>query len=351
MQLIDTCPFNLKDDKIRILWEITPRCNMRCKHCLFYDNEEILKEELTTKQIYKIIDNISKEPKVREIWISGGEPLIRDDIVQICSYISKKNIVPSISTNGILLTRQLAEDLYKSGVRYIHLSIDGATEETHDNLRRTKNAFKKLMEAMDILKQSPIKFGASFMVTEESIKEIEDVLEIAKQKQLNVISFYLVARLGRGAKNFNDNQEDLSKKLLEKMEKIDKAKYENLKIEVFRTPNYKQPSNGLKECKGYNFLNITYDGRLGACPWLMKSENKFDVGSLLDEDFVILKEQCVNKMKEKIEKRKNSIEFCRKCSYNSSCKKGCVALQINDKDELNGLDPICPKLHQEVTYA
>lgn len=88
-KVLNACPFNLQDGKERILWEITPRCNMNCKHCLFFlGNGKNKKDEITTDQAYKIIDNIKKDKSIKAIWLSGGEPLLRKDIVQICKYIS-----------------------------------------------------------------------------------------------------------------------------------------------------------------------------------------------------------------------------------------------------------------------
>ena len=90
----------------------------------------------------------------------GGEPLLRKDIVDICQKISEYNIKPSISTNGILLNKKLIEQLHNAGVDYIHLSIDGGTAKTHEALRGVKGSFELLMNAMDMLKASPIKTGA-----------------------------------------------------------------------------------------------------------------------------------------------------------------------------------------------
>ena len=243
-------------------------------------------------------------------------------------------IKPSISTNGSLLTKQLIEELYHSGVRYIHLSIDGANSKTHDELRGVPNAFETLMEKMELLKNSPIDVGASFMVTEKSINEIDDVLEIAKNKKLSVISFYLIAELGRGKINFKENKRKLSKMLYEKISSIDRSKYPGLKIEMFRANKIDDKKDYiLQECKGYNFFNITYDGKLGACPWIMKSNNAFYVGNVLNDDFLTLKNKCKSQMKQLIDERKNNIKFCMNCEKNKECGKGCVALQINENDE------------------
>ncbi len=347
MKILNSCPFNLSDDKTRILWEITPRCNMNCKHCLFYQNtQKGITKELSTEEVYKIIDNVSKDKNISAIWISGGEPLLRRDIVDICKYISSKNIKPSISTNGVLLTNELINELYSSDVKYIHLSLDGAKANTHDSLRGVQGAFDKLMEVLDLLKESPIEIGASFMVTEESVEELEEVVRIAENKKLSVLSFYLVAELGRGAKNFNNDKRDLIEKLSNKIEDIEnnRDKESNLKIEVFRADRSDEKDNVLQECKGYQFLNITYDGRLGPCPWLMKSEEGFDVGSLLENDFIKLENICKNKMKQKIKERKNNISYCKSCPNNEICGKGCMALQNLNKGNLYRIDPICPSL-------
>ena len=352
MKILNSCPFNLSDNKTRILWEITPRCNMSCKHCLFFQNNQNgFMQEMKLDDVYKIIDNISKDKNVTAIWLSGGEPLLRKDIVQICEYISNKNIVPSLSTNGVLLNEELIESLYNAGVRYIHLSLDGAKASTHDKLRGVKGAYSKLMDVMELLKKSPIRSGASFMVTEESIDEIEDVIKIADEKGLNVLSFYLVAELGRGAENYKTDKSNLAERLANKIEKIEKLRMDNskLKIELFRAD---KPSNCeenvLQKCKGSNFLNITYDGKLGACPWFMKSEEGFDVGSILENDFIELEEKCKNIMKEKIEERQNNIEYCKKCPNEALCGKGCIALQNLNKGSYYKLDPICPNIKRTV---
>lgn len=343
MKILNTCPFNLKEDKIRVLWEITPYCNMNCKHCLFFENTKVeTKNELSTEQVYKIIDNLAKEKKLNAIWLSGGEPLLRKDIVQICEYISKYNIEPSLSTNGILLNEKNIKELSKAGVKYVHLSIDGAKPSTHDELRGVKGSFDKLMEVLDLLKKSSIKRGASFMVTDESVEEIEDVIKIAKEKELSVISFYLVAKLGRGAENFKEDENILKEKLQEKISKLDNLD-DKLKIEIFRA-DHTEDKSMLQECHAERFLNITYDGKLGACPWLMKSDKSLEVGSLLDTDFTELERRCKHKILEKKAKRLEKMSFCNQCSQNNLCGKGCMALQITKQGVYSGLDPICPRI-------
>ena len=171
------------------------------------------------------------------------------------------------------MNQKLIEQLHMAGVDYIHLSIDGGTANTHEELRGVKGSFDLLMKAMDMLKASPIKTGASFMVTEESIDEMEKVIEIAVDKDLSVMSFYLVAELGRGAENFKNQKSDLVSRLQDKIEKLQRWQKEsnsNLKIEVFRADKYNDDEEAvLQECRSVLFINFTYDGYFGGCPWLM----------------------------------------------------------------------------------
>lgn len=344
MKVLNTCPFNLKDDSLRVLWEITPFCNMNCKHCLFYENTKIENQKQLTKQeVYKIIDNLSKEKSLKAIWLSGGEPLMRKDIVEICKYISNYGIEPSLSTNGILLTPEKIRELEDAGVKYMHLSIDGATAPTHDALRQVKGSFDKLMKVFDYLKNSSIKRGASFMVTENSIDEIEDVVKIAKEKELSVLSFYLVAKLGRGAKNFNNDEIDLRKKLQRKIERLAVHDKSDLKIEVFRA-DHAEKNSVLQECKADRFLSISYLGKLGGCPWLMKSDKSLEVGSLLEEDFIELQKKCKVKIFQKKAERREKMSYCDQCSQKEQCGKGCLALQKTEDGVYYGLDPICPEI-------
>lgn len=340
--ILETCPFHLSDNKIRLLWEITSRCNMKCKHCLYYSDSSrnTSHADLDFGNVKRIIENISKDGRVSSIWISGGEPLVRADIVDVCSEISKYNITPSISTNGILLTKELIQQFWNAGVRYIHLSIDGSSASTHDSLRRTPGAFDKLLKGLEMLASSPITTGASFMVTEHSIGEVRGVYELAKSFGLKTLSFYTPAPLGRG-KSLNSNNFPLSQKLSDIIASIEPS---NIKIETPRIHLKSSVDAVLPSCKGSNFLTITSTGNLGACPWLMKSPFSFYVGNLLEHSFSELVEKCQNQMQSFQENRMKTLRFCElNCPNHYRCGRGCPALSYANSDsELYNMDPMCP---------
>lgn len=334
--MVQSCPFTLDDNSIRILWEITSKCNLKCKHCLYYSSVTKAEPDMTTEEIFHIIDDISNDQSVKAIWLSGGEPLLKDDLFDIISKISSCGIKPSLSTNGTLIpNNEYAIELHKRGVDYVHLSIDGVTANVHDGLRNVPGAFDKVMKAVNYLNQAGIIVGVTFIVTKQSINSVEKMIELAINKNVQVLSFYLVEPIGRG-KNFNiANRFEVMSELNEIIKKAMAANQSDLRIELFRTVK----ANGeeyLKNCKGYNFLTITNSGELGACPWFVKSQDIVKKVSLKGTSFIQAKEIVQSSMRSYLEERVNHLQQCKQCRHINYCGKGCPAVSGFDV-----ADPLC----------
>jgi MoaA/NifB/PqqE/SkfB family radical SAM enzyme len=149
------------------LW-VTYRCNQKCVYC--YNYKKSVERELTTAEIFKFIDELHKL-KIPLCTVSGGEPLLRSDIVEIGKYLKKKNIKSSISTNGTLITEELGRELVEA-YDVIIISLDGP-EEIHDKVRGMKNAFKLATNGIKILKKHAYKnsIGISYVLHKYNFKE------------------------------------------------------------------------------------------------------------------------------------------------------------------------------------
>lgn len=115
--------------------DITSRCNLRCKHC--FQNERSLPKELEGKEWIRVIHEL-KEMKVYQIYIMGGEPFIRQDILPILREIKECGMTLSINTNATLISEAIADELRKilePRFDYIQVSMDGATREVNDSIR------------------------------------------------------------------------------------------------------------------------------------------------------------------------------------------------------------------------
>ena len=125
--------------------DLTYKCNFSCRHCMFL-NENL--KEYTTAQIINLLDRLEDE-KFVAVQFSGGEPLLRDDFLEILDYSSRKRFAISLATNGSLIDDKLIQHLKQSKVKNIQLSIDGL--EKSNNSLRGSGTFNTIVKALDKL--------------------------------------------------------------------------------------------------------------------------------------------------------------------------------------------------------
>ena len=117
-----------------IAWEITRRCNLSCIHCRASAENDCYADELSTKECLRLLDDIASfsEPI---IILTGGEPLMREDVFDVARYGSDKGLRVVMGVNGTLVDETMAQKMQDSGIQRISVSIDGATAESHDRFR------------------------------------------------------------------------------------------------------------------------------------------------------------------------------------------------------------------------
>ncbi len=130
----------------RGLFELTYRCNLDCIHC-YCKGSEGLGKQLTTQEIKDILDQIHKEGCL-EIIFTGGEPLIREDFLEIYSYAKEKGFVITIFTNGILFTKKSIEYLVKSPPFSVEITLNGISEDVYESITRVKGSFKRVISVL-----------------------------------------------------------------------------------------------------------------------------------------------------------------------------------------------------------
>ena len=118
------------DKKPVVVWNMTRRCNLKCIHCYSNSADIDYPDELTTEEGKKLIDDLAAFGSP-VILFSGGEPLIRKDLLELAQYATDKGMRAVISTNGTLITKEIAAKLQKIGLSYVGVSLDGL-EKTHD---------------------------------------------------------------------------------------------------------------------------------------------------------------------------------------------------------------------------
>jgi len=218
-----------------VVWNCTRTCNLKCRHCYSSSDEKKYSGELTTSEAKQMIDNLGQF-KVPVLLISGGEPFIREDLMELIQYSQKYDIRSTISTNGTLIDREMAKDLKKNNVGYVGISIDGIREK-HDHFRGCQGSFDKAIKGIRNCLEVGQKVGLRFTLSKDTVGQLEDVFRLIEEEKIPRVCFYHLGYSGRGSSIIN---EDIThEETREAMELImKKAKELGSKTEILTVDNH-----------------------------------------------------------------------------------------------------------------
>ena len=200
----------------QIVWDVTYACNLHCKHC-YATAGKTWKDELTTKEAKHAID-IFDRAGVTIIAFSGGECLVRPDILELTRYTSDKGIYVAMATNGTLITKKKAGEMKDAGVQFVQISLDGANAKTHDEFRGIKGAFDKTSQGIKNCVEEGFFTEVSTTVTKYNYKEVPDIVELSERWGADWFMAYNFVPTGRGKDILDmditpDEREDMLKSL------------------------------------------------------------------------------------------------------------------------------------------
>ncbi|MBU1341687.1 MAG: heme b synthase [Proteobacteria bacterium] len=180
-----------------VAWETTRRCNLACKHCRAVAEDHPYENELDTRASFQLLEQI-KEVGDPIIILTGGEPLLRDDIFDIAAFGTRLGLRMVMAPNGTLITKETAKKMKDSGIKRISISLDGSTPETHDAFRGIKNAFNDSIRGIKIAKAAGIEFQINTTITKTNLEEIPKILALAQSLGAVAHHIFLLVPTGRG---------------------------------------------------------------------------------------------------------------------------------------------------------
>ncbi len=186
-----------KDKKPVVVWNMTRRCNLKCVHCYAQAVDPEGKDEISTEQGKKIIQDLAQYGAPVMLF-SGGEPLVRNDLVELAQYATDQGMRAVISTNGTLITKEKARELKAVGLSYVGISLDGM-EEVHNKFRGVPNSFKKALAGIENCKSEGLKVGLRFTINKRNAPEVPKVFDLIKDLDVPRICFYHLVYSGRGS--------------------------------------------------------------------------------------------------------------------------------------------------------
>ena len=165
-----------KDKKPVVVWNMTKRCNLKCVHCYAQAVPVDGADDISTEQAKTMIDDLAAYGAPVMLF-SGGEPLVRKDLVELASHATSKGMRAVISTNGTLITKEKARELKGVGLSYVGISLDGM-EEVHDRFRGVPGAFRKALEGVANCQAEGLKVGLRFTINKRNVGEIPGIFRL-----------------------------------------------------------------------------------------------------------------------------------------------------------------------------
>jgi len=186
-----------EDKKPVVVWNVTRACNLRCVHCYAHAVERTRERELSREQGLALIDDLAGFG-VPVILFSGGEPLVRPDLVELARYAVGKGMRAVISTNGTLISQQKAEELKEIGLSYVGVSLDGM-ETVNDRFRGKQGAFREALAGIKNCQAVGLKVGLRFTINRMNAQEVPKIFDLLERLEIPRVCFYHLVYSGRGS--------------------------------------------------------------------------------------------------------------------------------------------------------
>ncbi|MHC4119447.1 MAG: radical SAM protein [Planctomycetota bacterium] len=178
-----------------VVWNITSACNLKCVHC-YNDSGACSADEVSTDEAKGVLDSLA-EFGVPSVLFSGGEPLIRPDLFDLIGYAGDKGLRTVISTNGTLITPEMAKKIKKNGVSYVGISLDGIGE-INDKFRGVAGAFDNAVQGIKNCQDAGVRIGLRLTLTKKNVQDLESLFGFFESENIERACFYHFVPSGRG---------------------------------------------------------------------------------------------------------------------------------------------------------
>ena len=186
-----------------VIWNLIRRCNLTCKHCYSISADKDFPGELSTQEVYGVMDDL-KRFRVPVLILSGGEPLLRPDIFDVAQRAKGLGFYVGLSSNGTLIDESNIRRIAETDFDYVGVSLDGI-RETHDKFRRMQGAFEKSLAGIRLCRDAGLKIGVRFTMTQDNAHDLPGLLKLVEDEGIDRFYFSHLNYAGRGNKNRKDD--------------------------------------------------------------------------------------------------------------------------------------------------
>lgn len=340
-QLIDTCKlmniifdndcpnpiYNKHIIKRSAYLHITNKCNLHCIGCYSLDNKRNNSEDLSLKNIKKII-TILKENNINKLMISGGEPFSREDLNEILKFAKHNVAIEKVimATNGTMINDTILNQI-KPYIDMILVSIYGFNEK-FDSFIRDKGIFPTVINSIKLIKSNKIPVSILPTLHSKNIQYIDKYMSLSKK--LNVpIQFSILT--------CDCNNKELVN-YLPKVKQLKALLTDNIKSDIMKSPMDDLHLTFGKYCGAGNLM-ISIDSNGDVYPCHMLHRQEMLMGNILYDDFNKILNSDIGKLFESLDV--NNFNDCNDCKYKYFCRGGCRARAYYINHNIHDNDPLC----------
>lgn len=181
-----------------VFWELTARCNLKCKHCRAEAHDDGAPDELTTAQLTSTATAIRAAGDPIVI-LTGGEPLARPDFFELAHECCRLFTRTALATNGVLVDDAMAQKIVGCGIARTSVSLDGASPETHDAFRGVPGSFKQALDGILALRRAGMSVQVNTTVARHNMDELDELIALALAAGADAFHLFVLVPVGCGA--------------------------------------------------------------------------------------------------------------------------------------------------------
>ncbi len=181
-----------------VAWEVTRRCNLKCRHCRASAGDCAVEGEFSLDEAKAVVDDIASFAKPVLI-LTGGEPLMCEWIWDLIAYARERGMTPAVGTNGTLVDDEVARRLAASGVRRISVSLDFPDAVSHDEFRGVEGAFDAAVSGIAAARRAGVEVQVNTTVTRRNWRMLDEMHDLAVRLDAQALHPFLLVPTGRGA--------------------------------------------------------------------------------------------------------------------------------------------------------
>jgi len=328
-----------------VSYSITQKCNLKCKHCYSDSVDQAAPDELSTEEAFQLMDDLSGWG-IGLLIIDGGEPLCREDLLDVVKYASSKGIRVTIGSNGTLIDEEMARKMLDVGVMAVAIS---------DSFRGVSGSFEQTLEGVEACRTAGLPFQFNMLIRKETLPQLRDMLRLAVDCGANAAEFFDLIAAGRAKKECREQVLSLDERK-QSMEWLAQSQ-ENCPI-IIRVPGCPMyplllrkkhiepkhfPAEMLQRVPYYDrgcaagmprgYVMVLSNGEVNPCMLL-----QVKLGNIREQSIISIWEN--SPVLAELRQRELLKGECGDCSYKVTCS-GCRGRAFEETGDMMAADPGC----------